>query len=294
MNRDKGQFLLIAYRTERATILTIGPLLFLSFLIGKLYSSLDPILYLLPSSGEEDSFQLLEGVIFVSVTAISGFLIVLALRKNLVKILKIIYGFIFLISSISIFWVHGYFVEVVLSMDSFWLEVVFGAIGLLIGILSVYIIVLEKFTIAAKNILVFILGLAMGTIFGSVFPLVSFISLLILISIFDIYSVFKGPINSLLKRTNLSISSNQTPTVITSVAIGIGDFVFYSALVTFTTKEFGLVLGFASLIGIVVGMKITKNLLSTYGKFPGLPIPVFLSLLLVLIGWLVSNFVLPF
>jgi hypothetical protein len=179
-------------------------------------------------------------------------------------------------------------------MDSFWLEIVFAVIGVLTGMLSVYIIVLEKLETREKNILIFIIGLAMGTLFGAVFPLISFLSLIILISIFDIYSVFKGPINSLLKRTNMSISSNQSPTVTSSVAIGIGDFVFYSALVVFTTKEFGLVLGFASVIGVLVGIEITKNLLAKYGKFPGLPIPIFLSLLLVLIGWLVSNYVLSF
>jgi len=294
MTQDKGRFLLITYRTEKSTFLTIAPLLILSFLIGKLYSSLDPLLYLFQSGSENYSFQVLEGLILVSVTIISGFLIVLALKKNLLKLLKIFYGCIFFISSISIFWVHGYFIEIVVSMDSFWLEIVFAVIGLLIGIFSVYIIILEKLEVLSKNILVFILGLAIGTVFGTVFPLVSFLSLLIFISVFDIYSVFKGPINSLLKRTNMSISSNQAPVVTTSVAIGIGDFVFYSAAVTFTTKEFGLALGFASIVGIIVGMKMTKNMLSRYGKFPGLPIPIFLSLILVLIGWLVSNYILPF
>ena len=160
------------------------------------------------------------------------------------------------------------------------------------GLSSVIFIILERSHILIKNLLVFILGIAMGTVFGAVFPIASFLSLVIFISLFDIYSVFKGPINQLLKKTNMSISENNENISTTSVAIGIGDFVFYSSIVTFVTKNLGLILGFAAIIGILVGIKITKNMLVKYGKFPGLPIPIFLSLFLVLIGWLVMNHVL--
>lgn len=290
MTENTGAFLLIAYKTSKSMLFVMTPLLILSFIIGLLYNSLDPLLYLFPSSGEEYSFQILEGVILVCVTIVSSFLIIIALRRRMIQLLKIIYGFIFFISSVSIFWVHGYFLEVAFSMNTIWLEIVSAALGVIVGLLAIYSIILEKSNVHLKNTLVFILGLAMGTVFGSVFPLVSFISLLIFISLFDIYSVFKGPISQLLKRTNMSISENQEPIFKTSIAIGIGDFVFYSALVTFVTKELGPILGFGALIGILVGIEITKKMLTRYGKFPGLPIPVFLSLLLVLVGWVVSEY----
>ncbi len=292
MSQNKGAFLLIAFKTTKPMILVLLPLLFLSYLIGFIYSSLESFLYLFPSSGEEYSFQILEGVILVSITVVSAFLIVLAIRKNLVRLLKYFYGFIFLISSVSIFWVHGYFFELAFSLNSMWLEIAFAAIGVIVGLLSVIFIILERSHILIKNLLVFILGIAMGTVFGAVFPIASFLSLIIFISLFDIYSVFKGPINQLLKKTNMSISANNENIATTSVAIGIGDFVFYSSIVTFVTKNLGLILGFAAIIGILVGIQITKNMLVKYGKFPGLPIPIFLSLFLVLIGWLIMNHVL--
>jgi len=290
----KGIFLLIAYKTSRPTILVMLPFLVISYVVGIIYSSLEPLLYLFPSSGEEYSLQILEGVILVSVTIASSFLIVLAIRKNLVKVLKIIYAVIFFISSVSIFWIHGYFLEVSFSMNSYWLEIVLAVLGSVVGVITVYAIILEKSGTMLKNSLVLILGLAMGTVFGSVFPIASFLSLLICISLFDIYSVFRGPINQLLKKTNMSLSVDKTSIMKPSIAIGIGDFVFYSSLVTFITKDLGPILGFITIIGILVGIKITENMLTKYGKFPGLPIPVFLSLLLVLFGWIVSKYVVLF
>ena len=294
MAENSSKFLLIVYQTSKSTLLVMIPLLIISYLIGILYAPLDPLLYIFPTSGEQYSFQILEGVILVSVTVVSAFLIIIALRKKLIKLLKIIYSIIFFISTVSIFWVHSYFLETVFSIETFWLEIVGVVVGATIGVSTVYIVILEKSNIAIKNSIVFVLGLAMGSIFGTVFPIVSFISLIILISLFDIYSVFKGPINQLLKRTNMSFSKQNFPVIRSQVAIGIGDFVFYSAIVTFVSKELGPILGFISIIGILVGIEITKNMLSKYGKFPGLPIPIFLSILLVLLGWVLSEYVVFF
>ena len=78
------------------------------------------------------------------------------------------------------------------------------------------------------------------------------------------------------------------------VAIGIGDFIFYSSVVTFFTRELGLALGFGSIICLLVGVKVTEKMLLKYGKFPGLPIPIFFTLALLGIGWLVNLHLLPF
>ena len=86
MSQSKAKFLLIAFKTSKPIILILLPLLVISFLLGFLYSATEPLMYLFPSSGEEYSFQILEGVILVSITVVSAFLIVLAIRKNLVRL----------------------------------------------------------------------------------------------------------------------------------------------------------------------------------------------------------------
>lgn len=292
MSEFKGRFLLIAYQTQQSISLVVLPVILISYLIGVLYSNLETLLVLFPSGEGEYSFQILEGLILVSVAIISGFLIVFALKKHLILVLKLFFALSFFASSVSMLWIHGYLFEVTFLENVFWVEIVTAVLGGIIGFFAIWSFILGKGGVKVKNAIIFLLGIAMGTIFGMIFSFITFITLLVLISLFDIYSVFRGPISKIFKKTNLSVSSNTQHEVRQSVAIGIGDFIFYSSLVTFITKELDPILGFVSIIGILVGIKITENMLFRYGKFPGLPIPVFLSLILVLIGWLFSTYLL--
>ena len=292
MSETKNRFLLITYQTEKSITSAILPVVLISYIVGILYSNLDTLLVLFPSGEGEYSFQLLEGIIMVSIAVGSGFLIVFALKKHLIIILKLFFALSFFLSSVCMFWVHGYLLEVTFLENVFWVEIITAVIGGIIGCLAILSFIVGKGGINTKNTIIFILGVAMGTIFGMVFSFVTFITLIVLISLFDIYSVFRGPINQIFKRTNFSISSESQAEMKQSVAVGIGDFIFYSSLVTFITKELNPILGFVSIIGILVGIKITENMLFRYGKFPGLPIPIFLSLLLVLIGWLITTYIL--
>ncbi len=288
MSENKNRFLLIAYQTDKTITFAVLPVIVISYIVGILYSNLDTLLVLFPGGEGDYSFQLLEGVIIVSIAAGSGFLIVFALKKHLILVLKTFFALSFFVSSVCMFWVHGYLFEITFLENVFWIEIIAAVIGGIIGCFAILSFIMGKGGIVAKNTTIFILGIAMGTIFGMVFSFVTFITLIVLISLFDIYSVFRGPINQIFRRTNFSIS---TPLEIKqSVAIGIGDFIFYSSLVTFITKELDPILGFVSMIGILVGIKITETMLFRYGKFPGLPIPIFLSLLLVLIGWLATTY----
>ena len=226
----------------------------------------------------------------VSVAVGSGFLIVFALRKHLIIVLKTFFALSFFASSVCMFWIHGYIFEITFLENVFWVEIITAIVGGIVGCLAIFSLILEKGGTHTKNLTVFILGLVMGTIFGMIFSFVTYITLIVLISLFDIYSVFRGPINQIFKKTNFSISSESNSNLKQSIAVGIGDFIFYSSLVTFITKELDPILGFISIIGILVGIKITENMLYKYGKFPGLPIPIFLSLFLVLVGWLISTY----
>jgi hypothetical protein len=292
MDETKGRFLLITYQTERTISFAVFPVIIISYLVGILYSNLDTLLVLFPSGEGDYSFQLLEGLIIVFVAAGSGFLIAFALKKHLIKVLKSFFAISFFVSSVCMFWIHGYLFEVTFLENVFWVEIITAVIGGIVGCLAIVTFIMGKGGTEAKNATIFILGIVMGTIFGMVFSFVTFITLIILISLFDIYSVFRGPINQIFKRTNFSISTETQPKTKQSIAVGIGDFIFYSSLVTFITKELNPILGFISIVGILVGIKITENMLYRYGKFPGLPLPIFLSLFLVLTGWLLLTYLL--
>jgi presenilin-like A22 family membrane protease len=171
-----------------------------------------------------------------------------------------------------------------------WIEIPFAIVGCIIGSLTFICLTLNKCNLYVKNAIIAILGIAVGTIFGLVLPLPTFLTLLIVISIFDIYSVFKGPISKIFQKSNLSVSQQANEFIERSIAIGIGDFIFYSSLVTFVTKELGLAIGISAILGILVGIKVTERLLLRYGKFPGLPIPILFALILSGLAWIVNHY----
>ena len=165
-------------------------------------------------------------------------------------------------------------------------------VGAFIGVCACLVFIFNKGNQQIKNELIAILGIVIGSVFGVVLPLPAFLTLIILISLFDIYSVFRGPISKIFQKSNQLFSPKNTEVGIKSIAIGIGDFIFYSSFVTFVTKELGLAFGLSTIIGIIVGIKITEQMLLKYGRFPGLPIPIFLALVLLGIGWTVDKFLL--
>lgn len=302
METASPRFLLITFLTKRPLILALIPLLLLSYLVGWFYQNTKFEMNLFIPGESNQPIQFLEGIILVVIAMLSGVLIVIAIKRRFEKILKIFFSVGLFISSIGVFWLHGYLINISYSSSVTestplftiikWIELITAIIGLIVGSLSFVIFILNKGNSIIKNIMVFVIGIAIGSVFGLIMHSATFFTLLILISLFDIYSVFRGPISKIFKRTNISITPQNNTNEERLVGIGIGDFVFYSALVTSVSSNYGLILGACTIIGIIVGIKITEKMLYRYNKFPGLPIPIFLSLFLFGIGWVIINYIL--
>ncbi len=289
------RYLLITYQTKQPLLLVLLPFLIISNIVGWIYQYYEIItLDLSFFVGEEGdvSFQIIDGIIFVSIAVISSVIIVLTLKYGLERFLKIFFSICLFLSPISILWLHGYLIDFYLQNGQYWFEISFALVGLITGILTLLVFVFDKGDKHSRNSLVVFLGIILGSIFGLLLSLATFLTLIILISIFDIYSVFKGPINKMFQKANMPYEPIRNPLVKKETAIGIGDFIFYSSLVTFTATNFGLAIGFASIVGLLLGVVFTERLLMRFGKFPGLPLPIFLSLAFLGFGWLISNYLL--
>ncbi len=289
------RYLLITYQTKQPLLLVLLPFLIISNIVGWIYQYYEVItLDLSFFVGEEGdvSFQIIDGIIFVSIAVISSVIIVLTLKYGLERFLKIFFSICLFLSPISILWLHGYLIDFYLQNGQYWFEISFALVGLITGILTLLVFVFDKGDKHSRNSLVVFLGIILGSIFGLLLSLATFLTLIILISIFDIYSVFKGPINKMFQKANMPYEPISNPLVKKETAIGIGDFIFYSSLVTFTATNFGLAIGFASIVGLLLGVVFTERLLMRFGKFPGLPLPIFLSLTFLGFGWLISNYLL--
>lgn len=114
-------------------------------------------------------------------------------------------------------------------------------------------------------------------------------------ALYDIYSVFRGPLKRLIKVQPMKTIKQRfvysdfglLVTNVGGFTIGAGDFIFYALLVSSGFLQKGL---FGSiLVGIAInfGVLLTLFILLKYKKpLPGLPIPVFLGLLtLVLLNF---------
>ncbi len=142
-----------------------------------------------------------------------------------------------------------------------------------------------------RNHSTLLIACIMGSILGEVLALLQLVIFLIFFAVYDIVAVL-GPLKRIVKEMDevsygvaevaqrnlergMFLSLNQ-------VAIGIGDLLLYSA----TIANLSL-LGFNglvySIIGITVGSLITIVFARKFKIFPGLPIPVFLTLLLLFI-----------
>ncbi len=288
-------FLSLTYRVEKTIFIPIPILLAVSGLIGWLYSQINYIVTFFTEGEGGYGTQTLEGLFLALMAILGGFAIVFIMRKKLIKIIQVFYSLGIFFSIVVFSWLHSYFLNNMFFEEYLVVEIIGILLGIIVAATALITIVFGKGNQIVKNVIILLVSIIIGTMMGVILPMGTFLTLIIIISLFDIYSVFKGPISSIFKQEEKSSLSKYSKKIgIFEMRIGIGDLIFYSALVVFSVTYFNPILGFAAGIGILTGVKITEHFLLKFQKFPGLPIPIFLALFLVLIGWILDKFVLSF
>jgi presenilin-like A22 family membrane protease len=136
-----------------------------------------------------------------------------------------------------------------------------------------------------SNAAILLLGGGLGAFLGVSIPPLSAILILAFLATYDVYAVYRGPVGKIAQQgleelRGLSFSFRD-------FQMGLGDLTFYSmltGLVLATTygaspAYVGPIFCAASATGIVVGVLLVLKMLEKRGMFPGLPFPVFLGLL---------------
>jgi len=144
-----------------------------------------------------------------------------------------------------------------------------------------------------KNAALLIFGSGVGAFLGVILPIWTSLLLLIGLALYDYISVKKGPIRKIVELTeedpdklgSLAVSSAEWD-------IGLGDITFYCMMTVLSLVNFGLTPTILTVAGIIAGFFVTLRLLEKRGIMPGLPIPVGLGLLGLLLGVLL-RLVLP-
>lgn len=138
------------------------------------------------------------------------------------------------------------------------------------------------------DVLIVILGGALGAFLGATIPTLSVILILLLLAIYDVYAVYHGVVGKIardgiehLRGLVLSFRDAQ---------IGLGDLAFYSMLSGCMLRNFGMHSCLAAIVGILSGCFLTFKMLEKRSIFPGLPLPVVFGLSLGLLASMAWSF----
>jgi len=128
------------------------------------------------------------------------------------------------------------------------------------------------------DLLVLLLGGALGTLLGACIRTLSTVLILCFLAVYDAFAVYRGPVGKIArvgleKLRGLSFSFRN-------IQMGLGDLTFYSMLVSHMLLYFGVIPCLASMAGVLVGCFLAFSMLEREGVFPGLPIPIFVGLAL--------------
>lgn len=258
---------------------------------------------------------ILNGIIFVSIAAISSFIIIFLVKKRGIGVLKYIFGFSF---GFLGFILTLFFGEIILYLIFYNLPetdavittyyicyyiLLFGSGAFIILMIYRYFTTKSYFT---KNFFVLYVGLLVGAMFGVLMPLWTTLAILILISLWDIYAVKskRGPIKEMIdiasqsthenglteKQLQEKLESGEIAYDTSKLEIGIGDLAFYSMLTSSALIITGsLIVMVLTAIAIIIGTGITIQGLKRNKILPGLPISIFLGIATMLISWYIIS-----
>lgn len=120
-----------------------------------------------------------------------------------------------------------------------------------------------------------------GGFLGSSIPLFSSFALLLGLSIYDVISVYKGPIGKIAERTDISSFLGAVVNY-DDLTIGMGDLVFYAMLINSALLNLGVQSMLAASAGILGGSYLALKMLEKKEIFPGLPLPLISGMALAL------------
>ena len=98
-------------------------------------------------------------------------------------------------------------------------------------------------------------------------------------ALYDIYAVFRGPLKSLINSSEESLDLRPLFVNLGRFNIGTGDLIFYSMIPSSVFLLIDIQSAFLSILFVHVGLVFTLYLLKHFEIFPGLPVPVTLSLI---------------
>jgi len=250
---------------------------FCAFLILQSHIMLDPVT-VFPEKGYGPVFN---AAIFVLASGAGATMIYFLLKHNVQRLIRLLMAIAF---SILAFFLVIFYAELTFAIVN--VEVSF-IVSLSLAFLTTIFVLWEVF-LRKGRLYVFIvlpLGGATGTLLGASIPTISTVLILLLLAVYDVIAVFRGPIGKIAAKglENLPGASFSFK----NINVGLGDLVFYSMLVSHMFLSFGWEVCAAAIFGVLMGSFLSFKMVEKKGMFPGLPFSILFGLLAsVIILWI--------
>ncbi len=289
---------------------------------------------------------ILNMIFYVSLAFIGGLVILIIIKKGFMQFLVyffaammgfswfvfgFFYGVVVLLGVLNLFWtvlpsflqnwIDDFFVWSVMigTQKVYIIEILFLLFAILLGLLGTFSFGIQNFDkIWIRNLMMIFFGAMIGSMLAIHLGLLTTVLILVGLSLYDIYAVFRGPLKGIIdhgRETVEEFENNMDPhnegefekvpllpalPVYSTplINIGLGDFAFFSMLIS-AAVVIGSELAtpvplFAALVGLFVGAFYTFRLLKKDRALPGLPLPIFGGLgclLLSVLGSLALGFI---
>jgi presenilin-like A22 family membrane protease len=234
--------------------------------------------------------SLINALYFVILAGIGATLLYLLIKRKKLRAISLITGFALTaaILMLSIFYLSAVFS--LLAVSSIAALILTLAVAASVTALTDFAIFKVQGRIS--NLVILLLGGALGAFLGISIPIISGVLILAFLAIYDVFAVYRGPVGKIAQHgldqlRGLSFSFRD-------VQMGLGDLTFYSMLTGLVLANAGpiaraLIFCTFSVIGIIAGVLLVLKMLEKRGMFPGLPFPVFLGLLPLIVYLLLSR-----
>jgi len=226
--------------------------------------------------------SLVNGLYFVILAGIGATLLYLLIRHKKLRLISLITGFALTVAILMLSIIYLFAAFSLLPVPSMTALILTLTVSACVTVLADFAI----FKIQGKisNMVILLLGGALGAFLGISIPTLSAVLILAFLAVYDIFAVYRGPVgkiahSGLEQLRGLSFSFRD-------VQMGLGDLTFYSMLAGLVLANAGPIFCAASVIGVLVGVLLVFKMLEKRGMFPGLPFPVFLGLLPLVISFL--------
>jgi presenilin-like A22 family membrane protease len=208
---------------------------------------------------------------FVVVIALAATIFYLLIKYRTKKLITLLVGFAMTAAAVLL---SAFYLFALLSSFPNW-EIYVIVLTIVFTVVSDYAVF--KLGGTAQNVVVLIIGGALGVFLGWSIPLWSAVLILAFLAVYDIIAVYKGPVGKIAASSGLDQLKGLSFSF-KEIQMGLGDLVFYSMLCAAMLRSFTWLSYAVAFVGVVAGSFVTLWILEKKGMFPGLPVPILLGL----------------